>query len=69
MAAVRDRLIDTMGPDALVDVTAVVANFTMMTRIADGTGTPLDKGSVDMSAEIRQELGIDDFVSARHVAD
>jgi hypothetical protein len=67
LAATRDRLAETMGSQALVDVAAVVANFTMMTRIADGTGTPLDKGSVDMSAEIRQELGIDDFVSARHV--
>ena len=40
----------------------------MMTRIAGGTGTPLDKGSVEMSADLRRELGIDDFVSARHVA-
>ncbi|MDA3038664.1 MAG: hypothetical protein O3C27_03885 [Actinomycetota bacterium] len=56
-----------MGPEALVDVAAVVANFTMMTRIADGTGTPLDRGSVEMSIDIRRELGIDDFVSARHI--
>jgi hypothetical protein len=56
-----------MGGEALVDVAAVVANFTMMTRIADGTGTPLDRGSVEMSVDIRRELGIDDFVSARHV--
>lgn len=35
--------------------------------MADGTGTPLDKGSVEMSAGLRRELGIDDFVSARHV--
>lgn len=67
LAAIRDRVAETMGPEALVDVAAVVANFTMMTRIADGTGTPLDKGSVDMSADLRQELGIDGFVSARHV--
>ncbi len=67
LAAARDRVIETMGPEALVDVAAVVANFTMMTRIADGTGTPLDAGSVEMSAEIRDQLGIDDLVSARHV--
>lgn len=67
LATARDRLVEAMGFEALVDVAAVVANFTMMTRIADGTGTPLDKGSVDMSVELREELGIDDFVSARHV--
>ncbi len=67
LAAARDRLVEELGPDALADVAAVVANFTMMTRIADGTGTPLDKGSVDMSADIRRELGIDGLVSARHV--
>ena len=37
----------------------------MMTRIADGTGTPLDEGSVDMSADIRSQIGVNDFVSAR----
>lgn len=65
LAAARDRLADQMGDDALVDAAAVVANFTMMTRIADGTGTPLDEGTVDMSAEIRAAIGVDDFVSKR----
>lgn len=65
IAAARDDVVTEMGHDALVDVAAVVANFTMMTRIADGTGTPLDKGSVDISADIRAGLGIDDLVSKR----
>jgi len=68
LAAARDRVVEAMGFDALVDVAAVVANFTMMTRIADGTGTPLDTGSVEMSAEIREQLGIDDLISTRTVS-
>ncbi len=67
LAAGRDEVADALGYEALVDVAAVVANFTMMTRIADGTGTPLDAGSVEMSTEIRDQLGIDGLVSARHV--
>ena len=46
-------------------VTAVAANFEMMTRIADGTGTPLDAGTVSVSEEIRSDLGINDYTSAR----
>ena len=68
LAASRDQVAATMGLDGLVDAAAVVANFTMMTRIADGTGTPLDDGSVDMSATVRDELGVNDFVSKRFVS-
>jgi len=67
LALARDRVVEAMGHDALVDAAAVVANFTMMTRIADGTGTPLDEGSVDISADIRTGLGVDGFVSKRLV--
>ncbi|MEM7287798.1 MAG: hypothetical protein AAF480_15715 [Actinomycetota bacterium] len=67
LAARRDEVTAAMGLAGLVDAAAVVANFTMMTRIADGTGTPLDEGSVDMSAGVRAELGVDDFTSKRFV--
>ncbi len=65
LAAAKDELVETMGYEALVDAAAVVANFHMMTRIADGTGTPLDAGTVDMSVDLRSDLGIDDLVSTR----
>ena len=68
LAAARDRVAEQMGDESLVDAAAVIANFTMMTRIADGTGTPLDVGTVDMSTELRAAIGVDDFVSKR-VAD
>lgn len=65
LAVARDRVIEAMGHDALVDAAAVVANFTMMTRIADSTGTPLDPGSVEISTELRAGLDVDRYVSAR----
>ena len=67
LAALRTELAGAIGDDGLVDAAAVVANFTMMTRIADGTGTPLDEGSVDMSSDLRAQIGVDDFVSKRFV--
>lgn len=65
LAAERDRLISTVGDVMFVDVAAVVANFYMMTRIADSTGTPLDEGSVAMSEQIREDIGVNQYVSKR----
>lgn len=67
LAAVRDEVAEAMGGDALVDAIAVSANFHMMTRIADGTGTPLDAGTVDPTEDIRAAIGVNDFVSRRHM--
>ena len=65
LATVRDEVAVAMGGDALVDAVAVSANFHMMTRIADGTGTPLEKGGIDRTAEVRAQIGVDDMVSRR----
>lgn len=56
---------DTIGVDARTDAIAVYANFSMMTRIADATGTPLDAGSTAISETLRADLGLDDFISSR----
>lgn len=65
LAASRDEVAATLGEDHLIDAAAVVANFTMMTRIADGTGTPLDAGTEAISAELRNDLDLDGLISAR----
>ncbi len=65
LAAARDMLAEAMSPESVVDAAAVVANFTMMTRIADGTGTPLDPGTEDMTGDLRESLGVNDFDSMR----
>ena len=66
LARVRDEVIARIDGDALVDAVAVSANFHMMTRIADGTGTPLDQGTVEPTTSIRETIGINDYVSRRH---
>ena len=61
----RDAVQKSMGDDGVVDAAGVIANFQRMVRIADGTGIPID-GPLDiLSADIRHEIGINDFSSAK----
>ena len=65
LASVKDKLLDAAGVDVLIVAVAVSANFYMKTRIADSTGTPLDAGTVEPSAEIRELVGVNSFTSRR----
>ena len=68
LARARDDVAAALGGDALVDAVAVSANFHMMTRISDGTGTPLDHGTVAPTEAIREAIGVNHYVSRRHTA-
>jgi hypothetical protein len=61
----RRALVEAFGPEWLVDAAAVVANFEMMTRLADGTGARLRPAQIEATAVLRAELGIDAFASRR----
>lgn len=65
LAGVRDECVSTLGADTTVDAAAVIANFHMMTRIADSTGTPLDAGTERITGELREALGLDDLATKR----
>jgi len=41
LVRVRTALVEALGESVMVDATAVVANFEMMTRLAEGTGAVL----------------------------
>ena len=64
----RQRVRSELGEAALVDAAAVIGNFERMVRIADGTGIPLDKPVAMISADLREELGIDAYDGAAHTA-
>jgi hypothetical protein len=64
LAAVRERVVEAMGPEAMVDAAAVVANFQRMVRIADGIGIPIDESWRGFSAELRDDLGVGEFASS-----
>ena len=65
LAAARDEMVATLGMETTVDAAAVIANFHMMTRIADSTGTPLDPMTEQMTGELRSQLGVDGYVTNR----
>jgi len=59
------ELAAVVGEDGLVDAAAVLANFEMMTRIADGTGARHEVGATSDVPEIGALTGADAFESAR----
>ena len=61
----RAALAADVGPAAVADAAAVLANFEMMTRLADGTGARQAPGRVASIADERARLGFDEFPSAR----
>jgi hypothetical protein len=61
----RTKLTDALGAAGLVDAAAVVANFNAIDRIADATGIPIDPDRVELTADLRAELGINAFAQGR----
>ncbi|MEM8619719.1 MAG: hypothetical protein AAGF73_08350 [Actinomycetota bacterium] len=59
------ELYERRGHAFAVDAAAVVAAFHMMTRVADGSGTPLDSSLESISHEIRAGNSLDDMDSRR----
>lgn len=53
-----------LGPEAFVDLAAVIGSFNVVDRIADATGIPLDEQLTVMAGGIGKELGLDRFASA-----
>ena len=60
-AAARDVLRKQIGDAALIDAAAVIAGFDAITRVADGSGIPLELSKAEASADWRARLGIDDY--------
>ncbi len=59
LSEARRALLDALGAQALVDATAVAANFAVNDRIADAAGIPLDPFLERASKDVRAELGLD----------
>jgi len=65
LAQARSNLSAALGPEALVDAAGVIGNFQRMVRIADSTGIPVDATTADITEDIRADLKLNEFVSAR----
>ena len=57
----RAALIATIGQEGMIDAAAVIAGFDAITRVADGSGIPLEPPKAQASAEWRASLGIDAY--------
>lgn len=58
LVRVRTALAEALGESVMVDAAAVVANFEMMTRLAEGTGSVLHNMA---SVRAGTEVGADAF--------
>ncbi|MCP5067519.1 MAG: hypothetical protein GY946_13220 [bacterium] len=68
IAPTREALRQVVGDAGTIDAAAVAGNFQRMVRIADGTGIPLDVPVKLVSADLREQLGIDAYGSASETA-
>jgi hypothetical protein len=57
----RDAVLQAVGGDAMIDAAAVIAGFDAITRVADGSGIPLEPPKAEATAEWRARLGIDAY--------
>ena len=56
----RERVVDAVGLEGMIDTAGVISNFQRMVRIADSTGIGL--GSFEtVTEDIRHSLGIEAF--------
>jgi len=69
LSETRDKITSKLGEKALAEVSATVATFSMLDRIANAVGIPLEKNMVAMSEDFRGALGINDYYSARNTLD
>ena len=63
--AAREAILTSMGSDAVVDSAGVAGLFNAIDRIADATGAPLEKDKEEMTAEMREAIGINKFAATK----
>ena len=62
--AARDALARTLSPATVSGAAAVAGNFSKNDRIANGCGIPIDSMVMNITEDIRADLGLNDFQSA-----
>ena len=61
----RNDLINVAGLAVAIDAAAVIANFEMMTRLADSTGARMQTEVVANRLAVATAMGVDKVVSRR----
>jgi hypothetical protein len=61
LGVARQAVASRLGEQGMVDAAAVIAGFDAITRVADGSGIPLEPPKAEATAQWRASLGIDDY--------
>ncbi|MEM9132723.1 MAG: hypothetical protein AAF962_10545 [Actinomycetota bacterium] len=64
LTGARSDLIEAVGADAAGHTLATVTAFSGLVRVADATGIPIDDGLAAVSADTRDQLGLDGYAGA-----
>ena len=64
LADIRTRGVKLLGERGLADAMGIASGFNGITKVANGTGLPLDKSTADITGEMRTETGIDEYSEA-----
>ncbi len=62
----RNALAEALGPAAVSAAAAIAAEFTKDDRIANGCGIPVDPMVMKATGDIRIQLGLNEFRSAKN---
>ena len=65
LVSAREALIKTAGVAVTIDAAAVIANFEMMTRLADSTGARMHEEVVAQRLSAATAMGVDQAISRR----
>lgn len=62
----RIRLARALSPATVTAASAIAGNFSKNDRLANALGIPADGIDLDATAELREQLGLNDFRSAQN---
>ncbi|MFP6711198.1 MAG: hypothetical protein VB913_05835 [Rhodospirillales bacterium] len=61
----RLEVVAAVGPDGMIDAAGVASLFNAIDRVADATGIPIEEAKAEMTEDLREDLGLNDFQTAR----
>ena len=61
LTRVRAEALPRIGAEKLVDAIGIASGFNGITKVANATGIPLDARTEEVTEDMRQQTGIDDY--------
>ena len=61
LARLCEEAVPSIGAEKLVDAIGIASGFNGITKVANATGIPLDARTEEVTARLRQQIGIDDY--------